>query len=116
MSRRKGGIHRKNTRVSHGDQPVAMTPERPRRWPTWLVGAVLLIATLAAYQPVWHGGLLWDDDKHVTSIELQSLHGLTRIWFDLGATQQYYPLTHSAFWFEHRMWGDATLPYHVVNI
>src|SRR6185369_12767953 len=39
-----------------------------------------------------------------------------RIWFDLGATQQYYPVTHSAFWIEHRVWGDAMLPYHLVNI
>src|SRR6187401_1993004 len=34
----------------------------------------------------------------------------------LGATQQYYPLLHSAFWFEHRLWGDSTVGYHVVNI
>ena len=33
-----------------------------------------------------------------------------------GATQQYYPLLHSAFWVEHRLWGDWTLPYHLVNI
>jgi len=116
MSHRKGGTHRKSNRSAHADRPVAATRERLRLWPSWLVGAVLLIATLAAYQPSWHGGLLWDDDKHVTSPELQSLHGLTRIWFDLGATQQYYPLTHSAFWIEHRLWRDATLPYHVVNI
>ena len=23
---------------------------------------------------------------------------------------------HSAFWFEHKLWGDATLGYHLVNI
>ena len=39
-----------------------------------------------------------------------------RIWFELGATQQYYPLLHSAFWVEHNLWGDATLGYHLVNI
>ena len=48
--------------------------------------------------------------------ELRSWHGLYRIWFELGATQQYYPLLHSAFWVEHRLWGDATLGYHLVNI
>jgi len=47
---------------------------------------------------------------------LRSLHGLWRIWFDLGATQQYYPLLHSAFWLEHRIWGDATLYYHLTNV
>jgi tetratricopeptide (TPR) repeat protein len=44
------------------------------------------------------------------------LHGLWRIWFDLGATQQYYPLLHSAFWVEHGLWGDAVLGYHLTNI
>lgn len=80
------------------------------RW--WL----LFCATLIAYLPAVRGGLLWDDDRHVTSLELQSLHGLWRIWFDIGATQQYYPLLHSAFWIEHRMWGDAVLGYHLVNV
>ena len=62
------------------------------------------------------GGLLWDDDAHVTRSELQSLAGLGRIWFELGATQQYYPILHSAFWLEHRWWGEATLGYHLVNV
>jgi tetratricopeptide (TPR) repeat protein len=60
--------------------------------------------------------MLWDDDRHVTSAELRSVEGLGRIWFDLGATQQYYPVTHSVFWIEHRLWGDATLGYHLLNI
>ena len=69
-----------------------------------------------AYLPALRGGLLWDDTSHVTTPELQSLHGLWRIWFDLGATQQYYPLLHSAFWMEHRIWGDAVLGYHLTNV
>jgi len=60
--------------------------------------------------------MIWDDNAHITSPALQSLHGLWRIWFDLGATQQYYPLLHSAFWIEHRLWGDATLGYHLANL
>ena len=76
---------------------------------------LLVCATLAAYLPALRGGLLWDDRSHVTGPDLQSLHGLWRIWFDLGATQQYYPLLHSAFWLEHRIWGDAVLGYHLVN-
>ncbi len=60
--------------------------------------------------------MVWDDDAHVTHAALRSLHGLWRTWFDLGATQQYYPVLHSAFWLEHRLWGDATLGYHLVNV
>src|SRR5438132_10850958 len=69
--------------------------------------ALLLCATVVAYLPALTGGILWDDNMHVTRADLRSLHGLWRIWFDLGATQQYYPLLHSAFWLEHRIWGDA---------
>ena len=80
---------------------------------TW---ALMLCATLVAYLPALQGGLLWDDNMHVTRADLRSLHGLWRIWFDLGATQQYYPLLHSAFWLEHRIWGDAVLGYHLTNV
>ena len=78
--------------------------------------ALMLCATLLAYLPALRGGLLWDDNMHVTRADLQGLHGLWRIWFDLGATQQYYPLLHSAFWLEHRFWGDAVLGYHLTNV
>jgi Tfp pilus assembly protein PilF len=75
------------------------------------VGAVLL-----AYLPAIGGQFLWDDDAHVTRPDLRSLGGLARIWTDFGATQQYYPLLHTAFWVEHRLWGNAVAGYHLVNI
>lgn len=87
-----------------------------RRWEVWLLLLALLLATLAAYHPAWHGGMLWDDDGHVTRSGLRSTAGLWRIWFDVGATQQYYPVLHSVFWVLHRLWGDDTLGYHLVNI
>lgn len=80
------------------------------------LAAFLFLAALAAYLPALQGTLLWDDDQHVTPPAMQSLHGLWRIWFDLGATAQYYPLLHSAFWLEHQLWGSAVLPYHLLNV
>jgi tetratricopeptide (TPR) repeat protein len=77
---------------------------------------LLVAATIAAYLPALNGALLWDDNMHVTRPDLRSLHGLWRIWFDLGATQQYYPLLHSAFWLEHLVWGDAVIGYHLTNV
>jgi tetratricopeptide (TPR) repeat protein len=77
---------------------------------------LLLIVTLAAYKPAWNGQPIWDDDHHITRPELRSVNGLTRIWTELGAAQQYYPVVHSAFWLEHRLWGDSTLGYHLLNI
>ncbi|HEY2843777.1 MAG TPA: tetratricopeptide repeat protein, partial [Bryobacteraceae bacterium] len=78
--------------------------------------ALIFLTTFAAYAPAINGRLLWDDDAHVTRPAMRTLHGLWRIWFEVGATQQYYPLLHSAFWIEHRLWGDAVFGYHLVNI
>jgi protein O-mannosyl-transferase len=83
---------------------------------TILTAVLIVCCTVLAYLPALDGGLLWDDAAHVTRPELRSLHGLWRIWSDLGATQQYYPLLHSAFWLEHKLWGDATLGYHLANL
>src|SRR5436190_219774 len=81
-------------------------PSRPR---IPILLALILLTTFLAYLPAMNGGRLWDDDAHITKPELQSLRGLYQIWFTLGATQQYYPLLHSAFWLEHKLWGDSVL-------
>ena len=77
---------------------------------------LLFATTFAAYFPVWHGQPIWDDDAHMTRRDLQSFDGLVRIWFEPHATQQYYPVTHSAFWLEQKIFGDATPGYHLLNI
>jgi tetratricopeptide (TPR) repeat protein len=80
------------------------------------LAALLVILLLIAYSPALNGGLVWDDDAHLTRADLDSWHGLGRIWFQVGATQQYYPLLHTAFWLEHQMWGAETLGYHLTNL
>jgi tetratricopeptide (TPR) repeat protein len=93
--------------------PEFSASRKPRDFATF---ALIVCAAFVAYLPALHGSLLWDDSSHVTASALRSFEGLRRIWFDLGATQQYYPLLHSVFWLEHRLWGDATVGYHVVNV
>lgn len=93
-------------------------PGTPETWKVssgWMV-ALVFGTTLACYWPALHGGLLWDDDAHVTKPALRSLEGFWQIWSNIRATQQYYPLLHSAFWIEHRVWGGATLGYHLTNV
>ncbi len=75
-----------------------------------------IFAVSISYLPALNGRPVFDDAAHLTEPALQSFQGLWRIWFQLGATQQYYPLLHSAFWLEHRLWGDALLGYHLVNV
>lgn len=87
----------------------------PQRRDRWLVLA-LLAATLLAFWPSLFGDFLWDDDGHVTQPQLRSLDGLVKIWTEPAATQQYYPLLHSAFWIEYKLWGDHALGYRLLNI
>ena len=94
-------------------RPPAQKPtlEPARRYELLLIP----LAVFLAYIPALNGGLLWDDLSHITAPELRSLHGLWRIWTEPGATQQYYPVLHSAFWLEHRLWGDSLVGYHAAN-
>ncbi len=96
-----------------------MEGERARaaeRTAPWIAALAVFAFVFACYWPALRGGMLWDDQAHVTTPELATWTGLGRIWSDLHATQQYYPVLHSAFWLEHRLWGEATLGYHLVNI
>ncbi len=79
-------------------------------------GAVILGLVLACYWPALTGAMVWDDGSHVTRADLRGLSGLGRIWSGVRATEQYYPVLHSAFWVEHRIWGDSTLGYHLANV
>jgi len=113
----------KKSRATKAPPPPKPPPRKSALTDAWkthsaeLVRAFwLLIATLIAYLPAIDGKFLWDDNAHVTRPALRSFDGLWDIWFHLGATQQYYPLLHSAFWFEHRLWGDAVVGYHLLNI
>ena len=97
-------------------RPAKAVSPKPPWLPDAALAVLLLLSTFLVYAPALEGGLLWDDTNHVTQPAMQSLRGLWRIWFDLGATAQYYPLLHSAFWLEHRIWGDSVLGYHLVNV
>ena len=79
-------------------------------------GALLVCATVLAYLPSLRSGFIWNDSDYVTAPALRSLHGLLRIWTEPGVTQQYYPLLHSAFWVQFRLWGGNPLGYHIVTL
>src|SRR5260370_11581568 len=82
----------------------------------WSFCLILAVVTILAYQSAWHGGVLWDDEAHIGGPELHTLDGLRRIWFVPRTTQQYYPLLHTSYWLQQRLWGDSTTGYHIVNL
>lgn len=91
-------------------------PETSRPRQDCIAWILIFVSCVLVYFPALHGTWLWDDDGHVCKQSLRSLHGLFRIWTDLGATQQYYPILHSAFWAEWFLWGEAVLGYHLTNV
>ncbi|HEX3724973.1 MAG TPA: hypothetical protein VHV08_01970, partial [Pirellulales bacterium] len=83
----------------------------------WLWGAVLVVLVAIVYWPTLGNGFIWDDDSYVeNNPTLTSWQGLYDIWFKLGAVPQYYPLVHSSYWLEHRLWGVDPRGYHLVNM
>jgi tetratricopeptide (TPR) repeat protein len=82
----------------------------------WFFCLILAGVTMLAYQPAWHGGLLWDDTANIATPELRSLDGLRRIWFEPRTTQQYYPLLYSSSWLQERFLADSPTGYHLVNL
>ncbi len=85
--------------------------------PVLLGGLLIVLATLAAYWPVFSAGFIWDDDVYVTQNALLTApDGLNRIWFSAHHQSQYFPLVFTTLRFEHALWGLNPLGYHVVNV
>jgi tetratricopeptide (TPR) repeat protein len=101
-----------------GPPPQAeATRTRLFRWRDGLAGLGLVLATVLAYWPAMHGTCLWDDNDHIFNNQtLCSLHGLWQIWFQPGATCQYYPMAFTGFWAGYQIWGLNPLGYHLLNV
>ena len=89
-------------------------PRRAVLWPR----AVLLLLVLVAYLPVIRdGGFIWDDDQHVVrNPVLEDARGLVEMWTHPESLPQYYPLTHTVFWLERRLFGLDPRGLHLVNV
>jgi tetratricopeptide (TPR) repeat protein len=82
----------------------------------WLLAALLVLATVLAYQPVWHAGFIWDDDVFLVDNPLiKAGDGLYQFWCTTAAPD-YFPLTSTTLWLEWRLWGSNALGYHLVNV
>ncbi len=98
-----------------GDSDLAARPAPV--WQSVLLALLLVAAAVAAYQPVWQAGFVWDDDIYVTTNQLLSApDGLWRIWFSFDSPSQYFPLTYTTLWLEHALWGLNPVGYHWVNL
>jgi Tfp pilus assembly protein PilF len=86
--------------------------------PGWFwLGLCIVVATLAAYWPVFSTGFIWDDDAYVTGNTLLTApDGWSRIWFSAHSQSQYFPLVYSTLRCEYALWGLNPAGYHIVNV
>jgi protein O-mannosyl-transferase len=85
--------------------------------PNWARAIALVALVALVYWPILANGYVSDDEIYIRGIrDLASLGGLRDIWLRIGAIPQYYPLVHTAFWFEHRLWGLDPVGFHAMNL
>ncbi len=83
----------------------------------WREASALIAVAALAHFPLVRGDFIWDDHTYILENNtLRNLDGLRRIWFEMGATPQYYPLVHTTFWMEYHLWKLNPVGYHVDNI
>ena len=84
---------------------------------TSIGAAALLALALIVYYPAIWGGFVWDDDMLLTNNpNIRTVAGLIRTWTDPTANTDYYPLTHSSWWLEYRIWGLNPFVFHLDNV
>ncbi len=76
---------------------------------------LLALGLMAIYWPALGGSYLWDDDTHFTANTVLEAGGLLRTWLGQGQPN-YWPLTWSSFWLEHRMFGFNPVASHLINL
>ena len=102
---------------SQESQQIVPAQTNPRLLKTAAGVVLLLVMVASAYWPAVSGDFVWDDDSYVSrNVLLSRGDGLSKIWFEIGATPQYYPLVFTSFWFEYRLWGLNPAGFHLVNI
>jgi protein O-mannosyl-transferase len=112
MHRSSSKKTRHSDRKAAGGKSAATPSFGPKEW---LFVAALAIAVFLVYQPAWHGAFLWDDESHLLNNPVLRPGGLAVVWRP-GGYINYWPLTFTAYWLEHNLWGLNPLGYHLVNI
>lgn len=98
-----------------GPSPALSSRGEGRAWSV-VAAASLFVVTLAVYSGAvrlgWTG---WDDTAYITNNPaMETVGGLRAIWTGSGS-EQYYPVTFSAWWGLHRWFGDEPAAYHAAN-
>ena len=83
----------------------------------WVTAGLIASAAVLCYARTLWCGWIWDDDFYVwNNPTLKTMGGIFDIWFRPLSIPQYYPLVHTTYWLEYRLWGDWPAGYHAVNV
>lgn len=100
--------------LPHATELKARFPSLVSRLATPCLIAILAVS---AHGRAVCNGFIWDDDAYVTANKtLRSADGLRQIWLEPRSIPQYYPLVHTTYWLEFRLWGLDPRGYHAVNV
>lgn len=100
--------------LPHATELKARFPSLVSRLATPCLIAILAVS---AHGRAIFNGFIWDDDAYVTANKtLRSADGLRQIWLEPRSIPQYYPLVHTTYWLEFRLWGLDPRGYHAVNV
>jgi tetratricopeptide (TPR) repeat protein len=76
---------------------------------------LIVFACLAVYIPAIRSGFAWDDDSMLTESIALKEDGLYKCWFT-SQQPNYWPITWTSYWLEHKLWELKPAGYHITNI
>jgi tetratricopeptide (TPR) repeat protein len=76
---------------------------------------LIVLVCLVVYIPAFRGGFVWDDDTTLTKNLIIQDNSLYQSWFT-AKQSNYWPITWTSYWLEHKLWGLNPAGYHITNI
>jgi tetratricopeptide (TPR) repeat protein len=114
-------MSRKRRGNKPGEGPgVAEAPTRRGRRLELVIGLALVLATVAAYAPVFQNGFVNYDDPEYLTQNREVQKGLTAgsVWWALSTTAaaNWHPLTWLSLQLDYQLWGLNPTGYHLTSL
>lgn len=88
--------------------------------PPWLLAAALALLAVLPFSPCLTAGFVWDDASLFRDAWLRRGSALFDIWLRPHALPNreghYWPMTYTALFFQHLLWGAGAMGYHAVSL
>ncbi|HTB62261.1 MAG TPA: hypothetical protein VK737_01625, partial [Opitutales bacterium] len=96
--------------------PVGSATQRASLKRRITASVILILAAFTVYFPVLHGNWLWDDTTLIRDNPVMAdAGGVWKFWL-APPGPDFFPLTSTVEWSLWRIFGDHTLPYHLLSL